>query len=133
MGKRLYLPAEMDTLLSPRLLRPLFWLLLTFALTMALLPKPPSLPIDQFGDKFAHMLAFASLAGVANLGWRSIPAWRIMLQLSAFGALIEVLQMLPALHRDSDVRDWIADTAAILVATLIARALARWFPLAQPQ
>ena len=119
----------MDTLLSPRLLRPLFWLLLAFALVMAVLPKPPSLPIDQFGDKFAHMLAFASLAGVANLGWRHIPAWRIGLQLSAFGALIEVLQMIPSLHRDADVRDWIADSVAILVATLIARVLAHWFPL----
>ncbi|MFM5894945.1 MAG: hypothetical protein ACKOQM_11035 [Novosphingobium sp.] len=119
----------MDTLLSPRLLRPLFWLLFAFALVMALLPKPPSLPIDQFGDKFAHMLAFASLAGVANLAWRNIPAWRIGLQLSAFGALIEVLQMTPSLHRDADVRDWIADTLAIVVATLIARILARMFPL----
>ena len=121
----------MQTLFSPRLLRPMFWLLFAFALVMALLPKPPSLPIDQFGDKFEHMLAFAALAGVANLGWRHIPAWRIALQLSAFGALIEVLQLMPALHRDSDVRDWIADSAAILVATLIARALARWFPLPQ--
>ena len=116
----------MNTLFSPRVLRPLFWLLLAFALTMALLPKPPSLPIDQFGDKFAHLLAFAALAGVANLGWREIPAWRTGLQLSAFGALIEVMQLLPALHRDSDVRDWIADTAAIVVATLIARGLGRW-------
>ena len=119
----------MDTLLSPRLLRPLFWLLLAFALTMALLPKPPQLPIDRFGDKFEHMLAFAALAGVANLGWREVPAWRIGLQLSAFGALIELLQAIPALHRDADLRDWIADTLAIVVATLIARALARWFPL----
>ena len=48
------------------------------------------------------------------------------LQLSAFGALIEVLQMIQVLHRDADVRDWIADTAAIVVATLIARAFGRW-------
>lgn len=115
----------METLFSPRVLRPLFWLLAAFALLMALLPKPPSLPIDQFGDKFEHMLAFAVLAGVANLGWRHLKAWRIVLWLSAFGALIEVLQMIAALHRDADPRDWLADTAAILVATLIARALLR--------
>jgi VanZ family protein len=121
----------MDSLFSPRLLRPLFWLLLAFALTMALLPKPPSLAIDRFGDKFEHMLAFAALAGVANLGWRHVSPWRIGLRLSAVGALIEVLQMLPAIHRDSDLRDWIADTAAIIVATLIARALNRWIPAPQ--
>ena len=116
----------MNTLFSPRLLRPLFWLLLAFALTMALLPKPPSLPIDPFGDKFAHMLAFAALAGVANLGWREIPAWRTGLQLSAFGALIEVMQLLQALHRDADVRDWVADTVAIVISTLAARMILAW-------
>ena len=76
------------------------------------------------------MLAFAALAGVANLGWRQIPAWRIGIQLSAFGAMIELLQLIPALHRDSDVRDWIADTLAIVVATLLARTLGRWLPKA---
>ena len=120
------MPAANGKLFAPGVLRPLFWLLAAFALVMALLPKPPNLPIDQFGDKFAHMLAFAVLAGVANLGWRSIKAWRIVLWLSAFGALIEVLQLIPALHRDSDLRDWLADTAAIVAATLIARALLRW-------
>ena len=34
-----------------------FWPALAFALVMAVLPKPPSLPIDDLGDKFAHMLA----------------------------------------------------------------------------
>ena len=120
------MPAAIGKLFAPGVLRPLFWLLAAFALVMALLPKPPNLPIDQFGDKFAHMLAFAVLAGVANLGWRTIKALRIALSLSAFGALIEVLQLIPALHRDSDLRDWLADTAAIVAATLIARALLRW-------
>lgn len=119
----------MDTLLSPRLLRPLFWLLFTFALVMAVLPKPPSLPIDRFGDKFEHMLAFAALAGVANLGWRNLSPLAIAIRLSAFGALIEFLQMIPSLHRDADLRDWIADTLAIVVATLVARLLARMVAL----
>ena len=118
--------AAIGKLFAPGMLRPLFWLLAGFALLMALLPKPPILPIDRFGDKFAHMLAFAVLAGVANLGWQSIKAWRIALWLSAFGALIEVLQLIPSLHRDSDLRDWLADTAAIVAATLLARALHRW-------
>ena len=117
--------AAIGKLFAPGVLRPLFWVLAAFALLMALLPKPPSLPIDRFGDKFSHMLAFAVLAGLANLGWQSIKAWRIALWLSAFGALIEVLQLIPPLHRDSDLRDWLADTAAILAATLIARALFR--------
>ncbi len=32
--------------------------------------------------------------------------------LSLFGAFIELVQYIPALHRDSDPIDWIADTAA---------------------
>lgn len=122
----------MNQLFSPRLLRPLFWLLFAVALTMALLPKPPALPIDKFGDKFAHMLAFAALAGVANLAWRATSSLTILLRLSAFGALIEVLQAIPVLHRDSDVRDWVADTIAVVVATLIARAIARALPAPEP-
>ena len=43
-------------------MRILFWLALVFAVVMAVLPKPPELPIDRFGDKFAHILAFGTLA-----------------------------------------------------------------------
>jgi hypothetical protein len=38
-----------------------------------------------------------------------------------FGAVIEVVQAIPMLHRDSDVMDWIADTAAVLVVLLLIR------------
>ena len=43
-------------------------------------------------------------------------AVRIGERLSFLGALIEVLQAIPELHRDCDIRDWIADTAAIATA-----------------
>ena len=42
---------------------------IVFAVTMALLPNPPHLPIDQFGDKFGHMLAFAMMAVLAALSF----------------------------------------------------------------
>ena len=112
-------------LLSSRLLRPLFWALAVFALTMALLPKPPGTPIDSLGDKFAHMLAFSVLTGVAAFAWRDTRWSRITIALSLFGAAIEVLQAIPALHRDSDWRDWVADTVAVLVVIGLARWLAR--------
>ena len=115
--------ALVQKLFAPHLLRPLCWLLIVFALVMALLPKPPQLPIDRFGDKFEHMLAFAVLAGVANLAWQNSSRWIIALRLSAFGAAIELLQTISILHRDSDIRDWVADTIAILVATVLARLL----------
>ncbi|MGB7653867.1 MAG: VanZ family protein [Novosphingobium sp.] len=112
-----------ETLLSPRLMRPLFWLLGCFSLVMALLPKPPSTPIDAFGDKFAHMLAFVVLTIVARLAWPRTPIWIAALLLSLYGAAIELLQKIPMLHRDSDPRDWIADTAAIALALLLAQLL----------
>jgi hypothetical protein len=115
--------ALVGKLLAQQVLRPLFWLLALFALVMALLPKPPQLPIDRFGDKFEHMLAFAVLTGVANLAWQTSSRWTIALWLSAFGAAIELLQAISILHRDSDFHDWLADSFAILAVTLLARLL----------
>lgn len=115
-------------LFSPQLLRPLFWLLFAFALVMAVLPKPPQTPIDSLGDKFAHMLAFATLAGLAALAWRQTSRWTIMLRLALFGAAIEVVQAIPKLHRTADLRDWVADCAAIALAMLIAQLLIRILP-----
>ncbi|WP_174287371.1 hypothetical protein [Sphingomonas bacterium] len=91
------------------------------AVTMALLPKPPHLPIDQFGDKFEHMLAFATMAILAALAYPTEPLFRIGERLSFLGALIEVCQSIPALHRDCDIRDWAADTVAIIVVLFIVR------------
>ena len=107
------------TVFGPRVVRPLFWLLTLFTLTMAFLPKPPATPIDQFGDKFEHMLAFAVLTGVALVGWPQSRRWRIVLLLSGLGAVIELVQEVPELHRDSDWHDWAADTLAIVAAAVM--------------
>lgn len=111
------------TILSPRLMRPLFALLACFSLVMAILPKPPSTPIDRFGDKFEHMLAFAVLTVVARLGWPRQPVWIAAALLWLYGGAIELVQTIPTLHRDSDLRDWVADTAAITLALLFAQLL----------
>ena len=108
----------MNFLRNPRIValaRLAFWLALVFAVVMAVLPQPPHLPIDSFGDKFAHMLAFASLAGLAMIAFGRDARWRIIERLSFLGAGIEVVQSIPMLHRDCDVRDWVADTLAVLV------------------
>ena len=96
-----------------------------FAVTMALLPKPPHMPIDQFGDKFQHMLAFATMSLLAALAYPTAKLSRIGERFSFLGALIEVLQSIPSLHRDCDIRDWIADTLAITVVLLIVWAVRR--------
>ena len=108
-----------------RLAQFLFWAAALGATTLALLPKPPHLVIDQFGDKFEHMLAFATMAVFAAFGFPRTPLPRIAERLSFLGALIEVCQSIPALHRDCDIRDWIADTAAIIVVLLIVALIRR--------
>ena len=100
-------------------MRLLFWLALIFAVVMAVLPKPPKLMIDSYGDKFEHMLAFSTLAALAGLGFPAALRWRIAERLSFLGAMIEVTQSIPALYRDCDIRDWIADTLAIVVVTIV--------------
>ena len=110
-------------------MRLLFWLALIFAVVMADLPKPPKLMIDSFGDKFEHILAFSVLSALAALGFPAALRWRIAERLSFLGALIEVTQSIPTLHRDCDIRDWIADTVAIVVVTVIMGHLLRWLRL----
>jgi VanZ family protein len=98
-------------------LRALFVLACLFAITMALLPKPPKLPTDAWGDKVEHIIAFATLAFLAALSFPAMPRWRVIERLSFLGALIEVAQSIPALGRDCDIRDWVADTLAVMVVT----------------
>lgn len=111
--------------MSARLYRVLLVVALVGAVVMALLPNPPHVPTDRFGDKFNHMLAFATLAGLAAKGFPGESLLRIGERLSFAGALIEVLQAIPALHRDCDFRDWIADTVAIAVVLLLVAAFRR--------
>ena len=109
-----------ESLAHPRsliLFRTAFWAALTFALFMALDPHPPSLLPVTIWDKAQHATAFVVLALLAALAWPRTP---LLLgeHLSFVGALIEVLQANPLIHRDCDIFDWVADTAAIAVVLL---------------
>ena len=91
---------------------PAFWLCLFGAVTLALLPHPPH--FREFGDKGQHMLAFGTLAFLGNFAFPAMTRARLGERLSFLGALVEVAQSIPMLHRDCDIRDWIADTVAIV-------------------
>lgn len=106
-----------------RLLRLSFWAALLFAVTMAVLPHPPDFGTNQMGDKFNHMLAFAVLSALAALSFPRADLWRLAERLSFVGALIEVVQALPMLGRDCDIRDWIADTLSIVVVMAVMRTI----------
>lgn len=98
-----------------------FWVCLAIALTLALQPHPPH--FKEFGDKAQHMLAFGTLAFFGAFAFPAFPKARLAERLSFLGAMVEVLQSIPALHRDCDIRDWIADTIAIVAVLVVLHAM----------
>ena len=97
-----------------------FWLALAFAFVMASLPNPPNLV--ETSDKLQHMGAFATLALLGSLAFPRLPLAALGAALAGFGALIEVVQMIPGLHRDAELMDIVADCAAIFVVLLLVAA-----------
>ena len=95
-----------------------FWAAATFALVMAVVPQPPQLPGNP-SDKIQHMVAFAVLAGLGSAAFPPPRMLGLLVGLSGFGALIELFQAIPSLHRDSDPLDWAADTAAAAAVILV--------------
>ena len=102
---------------ASRTVKALFWAAACFAFVMAVLPHPPRLPVEP-NDKIQHMIAFATLALLGSFAYPQTALWKLLIRLSLFGAAIEAFQAIPALHRDSDVLDWIADTVAVAVVLL---------------
>jgi hypothetical protein len=72
-----------------------FWAAAAFAFTMAVLPQPPQLPGTP-SDKLQHILAFVTLAGLGSAAYPSAPLIRLLVGLSLFGAVIEMVQAIPA-------------------------------------
>ena len=110
--------------MRPTALGASFWLALAFTLVMAWLPHPPSVPGNP-NDKIQHIAAFTCLSLVGAVAFPNFSLARLGERLSFLGAVIEVVQSIPALHRDCDVRDWIADTIAIVIVLLAVAAFRR--------
>jgi hypothetical protein len=102
------------------MLRLLFWAAAVFALVMALIPHPVDLP-GHPNDKIQHMAAFATLGLLGSFAYPSTRRFGLIAGLSLFGAMIEVLQAIPSLHRDSDPLDWVADTVACIIVVYAIR------------
>ena len=98
--------------------RGLFFATAAFAFVTAILPHPPDVPGNP-SDKLQHITAFAVLALLGSFAYPRASVWRLVVGLSLFGAIIELVQAIPMLHRDSDVMDWLADTAAVLAVMLV--------------
>jgi hypothetical protein len=85
---------------------------------MAILPHPPQLPGEP-NDKVQHIIAFATLSLLSSFAYPATALLQLLVRLSLFGAFIEIVQAIPLLHRDSDVLDWLADTAAVAFALFL--------------
>lgn len=110
--------------MNPRWWRAAFWGACVYVLVMALLPHPPRIPGDP-DDKVLHIIAFLTLGSLGRMAYFQASALLLLAGLSLFGAAIELLQAIPALHRDSDFLDWIADTVAAGVAIFALNRLRR--------
>lgn len=97
-----------------RLLKIGFWVAVAVITLLALVPQPPQVgPLTS--DKLQHLLAFAALSVGALLAYPQVAQVRLVLALAAYGAAIEIVQLVPALHRSSDVLDWLVDVATVAV------------------
>ena len=106
---------------------------LGLTMVMALLPQPPELPV-ALSDKTQHATAFAILAGLGACAWPRRLA-QIAVVLIIIGGLIEILQMIPILHRDAEFADWATDVAATLATLLVVRMIQgkrTWAVFAEP-
>jgi VanZ family protein len=106
------------------ILRAIFWIAIVLSFLAAINPQPPQLP-GQPNDKVQHIMAFLMLGALAFFAFPRTSPIKLLVGLSAFGALIEFTQMIPALHRDGDIMDWIADTAAAAVILTVLHLLRR--------
>jgi Na+/H+-dicarboxylate symporter len=101
-----------------------FFAALLFTLYSAVISPSHALQLTPW-DKATHFIAFYVLTGLAVAAFPTQNLFVLAALLSAFGALIEIVQGLPMVHRDRDFWDWVADTIAI--SSVLAPLLLSWW------
>jgi hypothetical protein len=107
-----------------RVARLVFIAALIFTFYSAVIPPSHALQLTPW-DKATHFIAFYVLTGLAVAAFPRQNLFVLAALLSAFGALIEIVQGLPMVHRDRDFWDWVADTIAI--SSALAPLLLSWW------
>lgn len=107
---------------SARAWRLVFVVGLIGLLFWTLVPYPPAHPYPTLEGKLGHCFAFGTLAFLGVLAFPRANVWRLTEALSLIAGAIELLQLLPAINRNSNVLDWLFETLAIaLVVSLSPR------------
>jgi VanZ family protein len=96
-----------------------FWLAALFAYVEAIIPARDQIELSLW-DKINHMAAFFTITFLARAAYPRIPVFRLFVMMAAFGAVIELSQALPFIHRDAEWADWFADLIATLLGLIIA-------------
>jgi hypothetical protein len=107
-----------------KIARLVFFAALIFTFYSAVMPPSHVLQLTPW-DKATHFIAFYVLTGLAVAAFPKQNLIVVAALLSAFGALIELVQGLPVVHRDRDFWDWVADTLAI--SSALAPMLLFWW------
>jgi hypothetical protein len=92
-----------------------FFAALVFTFYSAVIPPRHAVQLVPW-DKAEHFIAFYALTGLAVAAFPKRNLFVVAALLSGFGALIEIVQGLPMVHRDRDFWDWVADSIAIAAA-----------------
>ena len=98
-----------------KIARVAFFAALIFTCYGAVAPAAHALHLAPW-DKANHFIAFYALTGLAVAAFPRSNLALLAALLSGFGALIEIAQGLPFVHRDRDFWDWVADSIAIACA-----------------
>jgi hypothetical protein len=112
-----------------RLAQAVFVAAVIFTFYSAVIPPKHAVQLVPW-DKAEHFIAFYVLTGLGAAAFPGRRLWVIGALLSAFGALIEIVQGLSIVHRDRDFWDWVADTIAV-IAALSPMLLVQWRALAR--
>lgn len=102
-----------------RLFKLLFWASAIGAYAFAVMPGD-QMPTLSAWDKMNHMIAFFTIALFMRPAYRGLSTPVIALLLAGLGGFIEICQMIPAVHRDASLSDWIADCLAIVAGLTVA-------------
>lgn len=96
-----------------------FWGALLFAYADAIVPGKDAISLSVW-DKINHMAAFFTITFLARAAYPRIPIFRLFVMMAVFGALIELSQAIPIIHRDAEWDDWFADMVATVAGLIVA-------------
>ena len=95
-----------------------FWVIFVILTYLFLAPQQYLIPeVFDWWDKLQHSLAFGVLTiwGLLAYARAGSGVFRVIILLSIYGALIEVLQALSG-WRYGEFRDWLADVLGVVIA-----------------